>query len=172
MLLIVSFLFPSIVMLESRANIDSKVADHRVFALEVLDTLLSPDIKQIVIPLLDDIPPRDQLEALNTSYPQRKLNPEARFEDLLKYHANHAFFWTKASLLHQIGKGGNSSYLAFVIEELNNEEPIVRETAVWALAQLNPKDTHQILTTKMQDPSPAVAAIVAELISALPTPNA
>jgi AAA family ATP:ADP antiporter len=172
MLLIVSFLFPSIVMLESRANIDSKVADHRVFALEVLDALLSPDIKQIVIPLLDDIPPRDQLEALNTSYPQRKLNPEARFEDLVKYHSNHAFFWTKASLLHQIGKGGNSSYLAFVIEELNNEEPIVRETAVWALAQLNPKGLQQMLTAKMQDPNPAVAAIVAELISALPTPNA
>ena len=168
MLLIVSFLFPSIVMLESRANIDSSVADHRVFALEVLDNLLSPDIKQVVIPLLDDISPEEKLEALNASYPQRKLNPELRFQDLLRYHSDNAFFWTKASLLHQIGKLGNRDHLDYVTQEIGNDEPIVRETAIWALAQLKPKGLEQTLNANKNDASPAVAAVVAELLNTLP----
>ena len=172
MLLIVSFLFPSIIMLETRANIDSKVTDHRVFALEVLDNLLTPDIKQVVIPLLDDIPAIDKLEALNTSYPQRKLNPELRFEDLLHYHADHAFFWTKATLLHQIGKQKNTSHLKYVNDELQNEEPIIRETAYWALAQLAPRDLRQTLMANKDDPSPMVALAVNELISRLPAQGA
>ena len=45
MLLLVSYLFPSIVMLDTRANIDSKVAELRVFALEVLDNVLTGEIK-------------------------------------------------------------------------------------------------------------------------------
>ena len=35
-------------MLDTRANIDSKVAEHRVFALEVLDNLLTAEVKEIV----------------------------------------------------------------------------------------------------------------------------
>lgn len=58
MLLLISFLFPSLVMLDTRANIDSKVSELRVFALEILDNLLTGEIKQIVLPLLDDLPNR------------------------------------------------------------------------------------------------------------------
>ena len=58
MLLLISFLFPSLVMLDTRANIGSKVSELRVFALEILDNLLTGEIKQIVLPLLDDLPNR------------------------------------------------------------------------------------------------------------------
>ena len=166
MLLLTSFLFPSIAILNSRANLSSNIPDRRVFALEILDNLLSPDIKRIVIPLLDDITPAEKLEALNASFPQRKLDPESRFQDLLEYSADNAFSWTKASLLHQIGKSRSANHLHNVKQGLADEEPIVRETAIWALAQLEPNGLEEILKQHLRDPNPAVAAVATELLAA------
>ncbi len=81
MLLLISFLFPSIVMLDTRANIDSKVAELRIFALEVLDNLLTGEIKQIVLPLLDDLTVGERLAILDEKFPQETYSTESRFND-------------------------------------------------------------------------------------------
>ena len=78
MLLLISFLYPSIVMLDTRANIDLKVSEVRTFALEVLDNLLTADIKQIVLPLLDDLTVAERLEELFSKFPQDQLSLQER----------------------------------------------------------------------------------------------
>jgi len=95
MLLLISFLYPSIVMLDTRANIDSKVSELRTFALEVLDNLLTGDIKQIVLPILDDLTVAERLENLFSKFPQDKLSPDERFDEIMETHFDNAFYWTK-----------------------------------------------------------------------------
>ena len=167
MLLLVSFLFPSIVMLDTRANIDSKVSELRVFALEVLDNLLTPEIKQVVIPILDDLSVSERLVPLRVRYPQDSLSPDDRFHTLVDNKFGERAFWTKASLLHLIGSGRWGQHEDIVVQALDDSEPIVRETASWALAQLSPTDLRASLSARLDDPDPSVRSVVSDLLVAL-----
>lgn len=170
MLLLISFLFPSIVMLDTRANIDSKVSELRVFALEVLDNLLTNDIKQVVIPILDDLSVAERLAQLNPRYPQESHTPAERFKMLVEEHFDECFFWTRASLLYLIGKDCHTDHLETVQNAIDNPEPIIRETASWALAQLNPPDLRRTLMKRAADENDAVREIVGELLANLAKP--
>jgi hypothetical protein len=168
MLLLISYLFPSIVMLDTRANIDSKVSELRVFALEVLDNLLTPDIKEVVLPILDDLTVSERLAHLSEKYPQRKLTPDDRFNSLVGEHFDQLTFWTQASLVWVIGKEKAQAHLGVVQKSLRSPEPIIRETASWALAQLQPNDLRRILVGQADDPDPFVSDVVQELLAGLP----
>ncbi|MCB1692847.1 MAG: HEAT repeat domain-containing protein [Pseudomonadales bacterium] len=168
MLLLISFLFPSIVMLDTRANIDSKVSELRTFALEVLDNLLTTEIKQVVIPILDDLTVSERLSHLAMRYPQPKLEPDARFDKQVSQHFNDSSFWTKACLLHLIGQRRTTEHLPVVEQALEDPEPIVRETANWALAQLQPPELKRMLTARADDPDDSVRHVVRGLLAMLP----
>lgn len=170
MLLLTSFIFNSAVMLDTRANIDSKISDLRVFALEVLDNLLTAEIKQIVIPMLDELSAAERLSKLSERFPQQSLSANGRFDDIINNHFEEAFYWTRATLLYFIGTNKIEKHIGAVQSSLTHSEPVVRETALWALAQLSPADTKRTLTAHADDSSDDVRRVVAELLSNLAKP--
>ncbi len=165
MLLLISFLYPSIVMLDTRANLDSKVSELRVFALEVLDNVLTTDIKSIVIPLLEDLPVIDRLRLLTPRYPQSSLSPVHRFDNVMEAHFDQAFYWTRASLTFQIGTDRNQTHLAAVESAMEDAEPIVRETALWTMTQLAPEGWRKKLSAYADDRSENVRDIAQQLLA-------
>ncbi len=167
MLLLISFLFPSIVMLDTRANIDSKVAELRVFALEVLDNVLTGEIKQIVLPLLDDLTVAERLDILSEKFPQQRMTPEERFADIIDVHFDRAFFWTRSTLLYQIGRKSDRNHEDKVRSCLNDREATIRETALWALSRLHPPDLKRTLQSHLDDGHPNVKMVVRELMEGL-----
>ena len=171
MLLLISFLFPSIVMLDTRANIDSKVADLRVFALEILDNLLTGEIKQIVLPLLDDLTVAERLEQMSIRFPQEKMDPEERFHDMVHNHFDQAFFWTRSCMLYQIGETESVEHLAQVEKSLRDRESVIRETAVWCLSKLKPPGFRKTLSTYIGDRSVQVQDVARAIHATLPAPD-
>ncbi len=171
MLLLISFLFPSIVMLDTRANIDSKVQEMRVFALEILDNLLTGEIKQIVLPLLDDLTVAERLEQMSERFPQDKMTAEERFHDVAENHYERAFFWTRSCVLYQIGINESGEHMEQVERALTDRENIIRETAVWCLGQLNPPDLRRKISTFMGDRSEQVGELARGIHGSLPAPD-
>ncbi|MCB1644283.1 MAG: hypothetical protein KDI36_02470 [Pseudomonadales bacterium] len=175
MLLLVSFLFSSLVMLDTRANIDSRVSELRIFALEVLDNLLTPEIKEVVLPLLDDLSVGERLAILAGRFPQQQLGPGERFSVVVAQHFDNAFAWTRSVLLQEIGQSESRAYLDYVQSSLSHAEVIVRETAVWALYQLthqsDPDNLSRTLRACMGDKSRTVADTVRTLLARLPAPE-
>jgi hypothetical protein len=171
MLLLISFLYPSIVMLDTRENIDSKVSELRIFALEVLDNLLTGEIKQIALPLLDDLTVAERLSLLSEKFPQEKMTPGVRFNNIVESHFDQAFFWTRSTLLYQIGKNHESKQLDIVRAALNDDEAIIRETGLWALTALHPLDVTRVLHGHNDDESTNVRDLVEELLAGLPEPG-
>lgn len=167
MLLIMSFIFPSNVMMDTRASIASRVPELRVYALEVLDNLLTNEIKTVVFPILDDLSVSERLAQLDERFPQVHMNTQDRFEDLVSKHFGESFVWTKASLLHQIGNDKHEHLLDAVRSGLADPESLVRETAAWSLVQLEIEDAPQILAGLKADPSPHVREVVSELLQGL-----
>lgn len=170
MLLLTSFIFSSNVMLDTRANIDSKVSELRVFALEVLDNLLTTEVKQIVFPLLDDLTVAERLEALSVRFPQTRMTAEVRMHNILADYYEHSVYWTRSVLLHKIGELKLSEFEDLVRGSLNDQEALVRETGLWALAQLNPDDLPKTLSAHADDQSSNIRSIVAELLANLGRP--
>jgi len=171
MLLLISFLFPSIVMLDTRANIDSKAQEMRVFALEILDNLLTGEIKQIVLPLLDDLTVSERLEQMSERFPQQKMTAEERFHDIVANHYEWAFFWTRSCMLYQIGSMESEQHLEQVERGLEDRESIIRETAVWCLGQLGPPDLRRRISTFMADRSAQVSELARSIHATLPEPE-
>ena len=151
-------------MLDTRANLDSKVSELRVFALEVLDNVLTAEIKQIVLPVLEDLPVSARLKALSPRFPQASLSPVHRFDNIMAVHFDNAFYWTRTTLLHQIGADANQGHLERVRSVLDDPEPIVRETALWARARLQPPALRRTLTAHADDKSANVSQIVQFLL--------
>ena len=172
MLLLMSFLFPSIVMLDTRANIDSKVAELRVFALELLDNLLTPEIREIVLPLLDDLTVAERLEKMAVRFPQQSMTAEERFHDIVDNHYEHAFFWTRSCMLFQIGISESQTHLPQVDQALKDRESIIRETAVWCLSKLSPPDLRRRVRAFVGDRNEQVSDVAREIFNALPDPEA
>lgn len=170
MLLLTSFIFSSNVMLDTRANIDSKISELRVFALEVLDNLLTAEVKQIVFPLLDDLTVAERLAALSVRFPQTRMKPDLRLHNILEHYYDQSLYWTRAVLLHKIGELQLSEFDDLVRSSLNDQEALVRETALWALAQLNPADLSKTLSAHADDQSINIRKIVAELLTNLASP--
>ena len=171
MLLLISFLFPSIVMLDTRANIDSKVAELRVFALEILDNLLTGEIKQIVLPLLDDLTVAERLELMSERFPQTAMTPAERFHDIVENHYDHAFFWTRSCMLYQIGRNQSEIHMEQVEHGLKDRENVIRETAVWCLAQLQPPDLRRKVSKFLGDRSNDVSTVARSIFDSLPKPD-
>ena len=158
-------------MLDTRANIDSKVAELRIFALEVLDNLLTGEIKQIVLPLLDDLTVAERLAFLSEKFPQETMSPVDRFNDIVESHFDEAFFWTRNTLLYQIGQDRDARLIDKVRESLQDKEATIRETGLWALAQLEPPDLRRALRAHADDDHENVSDMVRELLAGLPEPE-
>tara|TARA_R110002072_G_scaffold103600_3_gene227302 strand:+ start:24606 stop:27374 length:2769 start_codon:yes stop_codon:yes gene_type:complete len=165
MLLLTSFIFSSSVMLDTRANIDSKISELRVFALEVLDNLLTAEVKQIVFPLLDDLTVAERLQALSVRFPQTRMTADLRLHHVLDSYYGQSLYWTRAVLLHKIGELQLTEFEDLIRSSLNDQESLVRETALWALAQLNPPDLPKTLSAHADDESTNIRSIVAELLA-------
>jgi len=171
MLLLISFLYPSLVMLDTRANIDSKVAELRVFALEILDNLLTGEIKQIVLPLLDDLTVAERLERMSVRFPQQSMTADERFHDAVDNHFDQAFFWTRSCMLYQIGNSMSHGHLEQVEGALRDKESVIRETAVWCMGKLAPPDVHRKISTFMGDSNAQVSSVAKSIHASLPAPD-
>lgn len=170
MLLLTPFIFNSVAMLDTRANIASKISDLRVFALEVLDNLLTAEIKQIVIPMLDELSAAERLSKLSERFPQQSLSANGRFDDIITNHFEEAFYWTRATLLYFIGTNKIEKHIGAVQSSLTHSEPVASETGLWVLAQLSPADIKRILTAHADDSRDDVLRVVTGLLSSLAKP--
>ena len=163
MLLLISFLYTSVVMLDTRANIDSNVMDLRIFSLEVLDNILNSEIKQIVLPILEDLSVTEKLEILCMKFPQVRYSAQDRLNNVIMRHYDAASDWTRACLLLQIGKDRLLEHNNVISGALLNQVPLVRETALWAYASLAPDGLSSTLQEMTHDAAPNIVAL-AELL--------
>jgi HEAT repeat protein len=132
---LLSFLYDPKAIASARDNVAHASKDKRAYALEVLDVTLEGPAKAYLLPLLDDRSPEARLEALAQPFPQPGLGREARLEEILTRGADRLRPWTRASAMQGIGRLGLAQ-LAAPLQAAADGDPILRETAAWALARL------------------------------------
>jgi ATP:ADP antiporter, AAA family len=126
-----------------KENIDSGTSEGIAYAIELLDVFLSDQLKQRVIPILDEISDAERIEKLDVFYPRTRLDPKLTLKFLINRDFTQSNRWTKTTVLYQIGKEKFVEFKLDLIAHMFNPDRLIREVAAWALYQISEKEYHE-----------------------------
>lgn len=126
-----------------KENIESGTAEGITYAIELLDVFLSEQLKQRVIPVLDDLSDTERISRLDYFYPRVRLDPKLVLKFIINRDFTQANRWTKACVMEQIGMQKIMDFKLDLISQLFNPDNLIREVAAWSLYQINPGVYHE-----------------------------
>jgi len=119
-----------------------------VYALEILDLLLAPDLKAIVLPVLEDLPPGQRLSRLDAFAPQRRLAPADRLSALLHREHGAVGASTRVCALEALGALSAGTVREDLLANLFHPDPLLQEAAAEAIFRIDPaayeRATHRL----------------------------
>jgi len=134
--LLLSLLHPRRVIERARMNLRSGTAAGRSNAIEVLDNIVSREIRLTLLPLLDDVSDSDRLRQLAPRFPQQSAEASERIRELIVQPAGRLLAWTRACAIFSAGHDPDEGWQAVFQSAALDTDPIVSETAVWALSRI------------------------------------
>jgi AAA family ATP:ADP antiporter len=126
-----------------KENIDSGTADGITYAIELLDVFLAEQLKQRVIPVLDDLTELERINRLDAYYPRVKLDSKLVLKFIINRDFTQSNRWTKACVIFQIGMQQARDFKLDLIAQLFNPDILIKEVSAWALYQINSEEYHQ-----------------------------
>jgi hypothetical protein len=121
-----------------KENIDSGTTDSITYAIELLDVFLTDQLKQRVIPVLDDLSDTERINRLENFFPRIKLDSKLVLKFIINRDFTQSNRWTKACVIFQIGIQQIEDFKLDLIAQLFNPDPFIKEVSAWALYQINP----------------------------------
>jgi hypothetical protein len=121
-----------------KENIDSGTAEGITYAIELLDVFLSEQLKQRVIPVLDDLTDEDRVSRLDDYFPRVRLDSKLVLKFIINRDFSQSNRWTKACVLYQIGILRIEDFKMDLIAQLFNPDLLIREVSAWSLHKINP----------------------------------
>ncbi|MDN5217155.1 cyclic nucleotide-binding domain-containing protein [Fulvivirgaceae bacterium BMA12] len=121
-----------------RENINSGTIDGVTFAIELLDVFVSEDIKNILVPVLDDISPEEAIRRLQEYYPRESYTPQQLLLQIINRDYNFVNLWTKTCAIYNLGLLDEAEVSDDLIANLFNHDSLIREMAAWAIYLIDP----------------------------------
>jgi ATP/ADP translocase/HEAT repeat protein len=131
---------------------------RRANALEVLDTLLDPALRPVVMPFVDESAPEAKLARAGALMPQPVPTPA----EFLARHCRHPNPYVALLALDALARRADPAGAVEGTALLAHAEPLVREGAVRAVAACDPAHAAGLLEPLLRDGEPAVARAAAE----------
>jgi HEAT repeat protein len=124
-------------MERARDHLNDPAKDKRAYALEILDVTLERELKQLVLPLCEELTPEQRCQRLEDTLPQPPVAAEVRLREALARPSLAP--WTRACALQAAGNLRMAGVADAVAAAVAAEEPLLRETAAWAQSRLWPQ---------------------------------
>lgn len=126
-----------------KENIDSGTADSITYAIELLDVFLAEQLKQRVIPVLDDLTDTERIHRLDNFFPRVRLDSKLVLKFMINRDFTQSNRWTKACVIFQIGIQRIEDFKLDLIAQLFNPDAFIKEVSAWALFQINSDEYHR-----------------------------
>lgn len=120
-----------------KENIESGTTEGTTYAVELLDVFLSEQLKQRVIPVLDELTDAERINRLEAFYPRVRLDSKLVLKFLINRDFTQTNRWTKATVIYQIGILKIADFKLDLISQMFNPDKLIREVSGWALYQIN-----------------------------------
>jgi ATP:ADP antiporter, AAA family len=125
-----------------KENIESGTADGVTYAVELLDVFLIDQLKQRVIPILDDLTEIERINRLEDYYPRVKLDSRLVLKFIINRDFTQSNRWSKACVINQIAMLRLGDFKMDLIAQLFNPDLLIREISASALYQISPNEYH------------------------------
>lgn len=112
---------------------------NRAFILEVVDMIVAPELKDLLIPVLDDVSYNERLNALKLQFPQEKLSATERLKDIVMAEVSKVNTWTRACALYAVIETANTALYDLLLANINNVNPIMRQLGIVGLKMTDNK---------------------------------
>lgn len=123
-----------------KENIATQTNEGISYAIELLDVFLSEDLKQKIIPILDDTSDLDTIRRLQMFYPYIEISLEELIRFIINREFNTINRWTKTSIIQYIGtKQIAEKYDMELIANLFNPDMLLSEVSAWAMYNIDEK---------------------------------
>jgi ATP:ADP antiporter, AAA family len=133
-----------------KENIESGTTEGTTYAVELLDVFLSEQLKQRVIPVLDELTDAERVSRLEAFYPRVKLDSKLVLKFLINRDFTQTNRWTKATVLYQIGILKIGDFKLDLISHMFNPDKLIREVSGWSLYQISP-EAYQTHSARLGD---------------------
>ncbi len=165
---LLSFLYEPQSILRAQKNLTGAVTgassdEKRAYALEVIDVLVSLELKTMLVPLFDTLSPTERLQRLNTIFPQQPRSCNQRLQEIITGSDAWVNSWTKACALHVIGRLSAIELSETVLSALSSSDPLIRETALRTLFTLDQSLYDRYTDELDEDPSPRVTRTLRQI---------
>lgn len=144
---LLSLLYDKSAMAKVKLNLEQKNKTKEAYAFELLDNILSKELKSDIFILLEDIDLTKKLNLLKSKFPQKSLNINERLVDISK-HDIFISSWVKTTLIYTMGLSKDKIFTNYIKESLNSNNLLVQECAIWAIAQIDKKYKRKIKKVK------------------------
>ena len=124
-----------------RGIIGNDRARH-AYALEMLDSFLPGELKELIFPVLEDLPQNERLEKLGRMHPGLELESTRVLEAVAGKEDVWISPWPRAVALYLMGKSGDPAYEALLSGFRGHRTPLLSETALWALSGIQSRGDH------------------------------
>jgi len=106
---------------------------RRTAAIEFLDSLLRQDLRALILPLLEESSPERLVELGMHNFDLRPGRPEEALRTILEQNDE----WLAACALYEAGSTHQTRLENVCRKFIDDDRPIVHETAAWAVQQLS-----------------------------------
>ncbi len=159
-----SYLYETAMIIRAMDLFFQKETKQAAQTLELLDNVLSKSLRDLVFPVLDQIPNKTRLKQLNRIFPSMSLSFQEQVEVMLRDDECTVSPWTRACLLYWIGQTKQDGYTQSIQIYLHDPHPIIRETALWCYAQFELDDRNKVLQPFLQDEEKSVSRVARVLL--------
>lgn len=121
---LLGFIYPPDPVLRARVNLSSRRHEKRAQAVELVDSLVSPDLARVIVPLLDDVTHAERLRRLGLEFPHVRLGFGPRLLELATAPATAP--WVRACALHA-ATAARLPGLVGLAERVPADDPLVQE---------------------------------------------
>jgi len=112
-----------------RDSFKSGSGDGRIYALELLDVLLAPSVREMLFPVLEDLTLNQRLRRLEDHFPQQRLSAVERLKDIVNCEYSRASRWTRVCALHALAGMDGNGVFDEQLAQLFNPDPLLHESA-------------------------------------------
>jgi HEAT repeat protein len=129
------------------------VPRRRANAVELLDNLLERDLKQKLLPLLDDARRAHRLRAVADLFPL----PRRTRDEVIAELCRDVTPWVRACAIHHACEHAAAVAREIVVEAVSDPSPLVREVALLGCVRAKPPEVVvAIAESRLTDEAPAV----------------
>ena len=153
-LLLLALLQPSKALIEFLNKYNPAVPEDET-AVKIVDKLLSGELRTLCMPLFENKTLQQRLAVLRPQFYPPVLPVSGHIQDILQTPAGELTDWTRACAVYAAGSITNDiSFVNALTELLSDADAMVRETAVWALGKILPREeAARLITGNLEDSS-------------------